>query len=133
MRNSQNRSKQSMQTAQNWKDAPIIPALDSFNHPSNPINASNPTINKYSTLFSNAFKSIPTNKPESRNQILNSYNIKRKERTPNNNKIIANKAVSGGVSEDITQNNMIRGYRMPEKIVPKVSPPPRGQSNSKAN
>jgi hypothetical protein len=49
------------------------------------------------------------------------------------NKPIVPMATTRATSEDITQNNMIKGFRMPEKVVAKVSPPPRRRSNSKSN
>ena len=101
MRNTQYRSKPANQTSHNWKDAPIIPGIDAFKTSSNstlkPSNQSvtkptNSIISQYATLFSNAFKSIPSNNSQAKNAKLNTFNIKRKEKG-SVNKIVPNRVV----------------------------------------
>ena len=70
---------------------------------------SNSNINKYSMLMGQALKSTPqVSMKNDGNNRFSSFNIKRKDNTSKQKNNATNHS-----QEDISENNMIKGYKMP--------------------
>ena len=102
-------------TGDNFRHKHQLSNLQSNTSPSQSNNNTTHAKGKYNSLTTQTLKPMPQiSRPEYSK--MSSFNIKKKDNS-------SKKSYKNEIQEDITENNKIKGVKVPEKVVPKVSPP----------